>query len=156
MKGRFANRTLWRAGSNRIMGSRRQDTLRVVGALALAAVFQLRPAVAAAETLRVPEDFPTIQSAVNSANPGDTIKVAAGTFREQVTIAKDLTLMGAGAGDNSNGSNNHSNSGSADDDEVTTIKAPTKLVSGPSARDRHDHERREGDDVGPEGRGPGR
>ena len=126
MTGRFANRTLWRAGSNRITGSRRQDTRRVVGALALAAVFQLLPAGgAAAATLRVPEHFPTIQSAVNAANPGDTVKVAAGTFREQVIIAKDLTLKGAGAGDNTD-------SGSADnDDDVTTIKAPATLVPGP-------------------------
>ena len=125
----FANRALCRAEPNRITGSRRQDTRRVVGALSLAALFHLLPASAAASTLRVPEVFPTIQSAVNAANSGDTIKIAAGTFREQVTIAKDLTLQGAGAGDTSNDSN--INSGSADDDDVTTIKAPAKLVPGP-------------------------
>ena len=126
MKERFANRTIWHAGSTRITGSRRLDNRRILGALALAAVFQLLPAGdAAAATLRVPEHFPTIQSAINAANPGDTIKLAAGTFREQVIIAKDLTLKGAGAGDDGL-------SRSYDDhNDVTTITAPATLVPGP-------------------------
>ena len=40
----------------------------------------------------------TIQSAVNAASPGDTIDVCAGTYPEQVVVAKsDLTIRGAGA-----------------------------------------------------------
>jgi hypothetical protein len=43
--------------------------------------------------------FPTIQGAVNAADPsGDTIKVDPGTYTEQVTINKSLTLQGNGAG----------------------------------------------------------
>ncbi|HST25162.1 MAG TPA: right-handed parallel beta-helix repeat-containing protein [Gaiellaceae bacterium] len=38
-----------------------------------------------------------VQQAVNVANAGDTISLAAGTYTEQVTIAKSLSLSGAGA-----------------------------------------------------------
>jgi hypothetical protein len=40
----------------------------------------------------------TIQGAVNKASSGDTINVAAGTYNEQVTISKTVTLKGAQAG----------------------------------------------------------
>jgi Ca2+-binding RTX toxin-like protein len=41
----------------------------------------------------------SIQAAVNAAVNGDTIEIAQGTYREQVTInGKDLTVHGAGAG----------------------------------------------------------
>jgi hypothetical protein len=39
--------------------------------------------------------FATIQQAVNFANPGDTILADAGTYAEQVTINKSVTLLGA-------------------------------------------------------------
>jgi hypothetical protein len=42
---------------------------------------------------------PTIQAAVNAANPagGDVIQVAAGVYPEQVSVTKPLDLLGAGA-----------------------------------------------------------
>jgi parallel beta-helix repeat protein len=40
----------------------------------------------------------SIQAAVNAASPGDTIKVASGTFRESVEVTKSLTILGAGQG----------------------------------------------------------
>jgi hypothetical protein len=41
----------------------------------------------------------SIQAAVDAAQDGDTILIAAGTFREQVTVSgKDLTIQGAGIG----------------------------------------------------------
>ncbi len=45
----------------------------------------------------VPIDFPTIQKAIDEANEGDVIKVLPGTYTEQLTISKSLTLIGSGA-----------------------------------------------------------
>jgi parallel beta-helix repeat protein len=42
--------------------------------------------------------YATIQSAVNAAAANDTINVAAGTYTEDVTIGKALSLIGAGSG----------------------------------------------------------
>jgi parallel beta-helix repeat protein len=48
----------------------------------------------------VPGSFSSVQAAVNAANAagGDTILVDPGTYTEQVTIAKSLTMTGNGAG----------------------------------------------------------
>jgi parallel beta-helix repeat protein len=45
----------------------------------------------------VPNDFETIQEAINAANEGDVIKVLPGTYIEQITINKTLTIIGSGA-----------------------------------------------------------
>jgi len=38
--------------------------------------------------------YASIQPAVDAAQPGDTVKVCAGNYAEQVTVAKPLTLTG--------------------------------------------------------------
>jgi len=44
----------------------------------------------------VPADYPTIQAAINAANIGDTVKVAAGTYNEDLTLKSGICLEGAG------------------------------------------------------------
>lgn len=46
--------------------------------------------------LRVPQEFPSIQVAVNAAPNGATILIAPGIYSENVTITKSLTLQGSG------------------------------------------------------------
>ncbi len=50
----------------------------------IAAVAPLEPT---GEVRQVPEDFPTIQSAVDAAEPGDLVLIGPGTYREQVNVA---------------------------------------------------------------------
>jgi len=42
----------------------------------------------------VPDDYPTIQEAINAASPGDTIFVRAGTYYENVVVNKSVSLIG--------------------------------------------------------------
>lgn len=49
---------------------------------------------ASSETLRVPQDYTTIQAAIDHAKPGDIIQVSSGTYHETLFINKNLTLLG--------------------------------------------------------------
>ena len=53
-------------------------------------------AALAADTLRVPGDFKTIQAAVDAAKPGDTVVVAPGTYRERVRLKSRVVLRSDG------------------------------------------------------------
>jgi len=52
------------------------------------------------QMIRVPEDAPTIQSAVDVAVNGDTILVAAGTYYESVLVNKQLAFVSAAGPEN--------------------------------------------------------
>src|SRR5262245_12504393 len=41
----------------------------------------------------VPDDYPTIQAAIDAAAPGDVIQVKAGTYRESLVINKPISLV---------------------------------------------------------------
>jgi len=56
--------------------------------------YDIRPVKAQPTTIRVPEDYPAIQEAINAATPGDTISVSNGTYYEHITVNKSLTLAG--------------------------------------------------------------
>lgn len=49
-----------------------------------------------AATINVPGDYTTIQRAINAANSGDTVSVAAGTYVENITMKDGVALIGAG------------------------------------------------------------
>jgi parallel beta-helix repeat protein len=49
---------------------------------------------ASPDVLYVPTEHPTIQEAINHANPGDTIFVDNGTYYEHVAINKSISLVG--------------------------------------------------------------
>lgn len=46
---------------------------------------------------RVPHDYATIQGAIEAADPGDTVRVAAGTYTESVRLRPGVCLLGSGA-----------------------------------------------------------
>ena len=70
-----------------------------MSAIALGAValtLAVTPALASAETV---EEGESIQAAIDDAQPGDTITIGRGEFRENLTIrTDDLTIRGAGNG----------------------------------------------------------
>jgi parallel beta-helix repeat protein len=45
-------------------------------------------------TIVVPDDYSTIQSAVDAASPGDTVYVRAGTYHENVRVNEPVSLVG--------------------------------------------------------------
>lgn len=56
----------------------------------------LAPAIGLAGELHVPQDFEGIQAAIDAAQPGDSVIVQPGTYREQIRIRRGVTLRSAG------------------------------------------------------------
>lgn len=48
-------------------------------------------------TIKVPADYATIQAALNASINGDTISVSKGTYKENITISKNVKLIGESA-----------------------------------------------------------
>jgi Right handed beta helix region len=47
------------------------------------------------DVLRVPQDYPTIQAAIDAAEPGADVVVASGTYFENLVVGKTITLVSA-------------------------------------------------------------
>jgi hypothetical protein len=93
-------------------GRRRRWSAAGFAVLAAMVCAQLGTGVSdASAPLVVPSSYPTIQSAVDAAAAGDTIKVLPGTYVAQVSIDKNLKITGSGS-------------------DSTIIRAPGTLVAG--------------------------
>lgn len=60
----------------------------------LAVYTSVHTSIAASRVLTVPDDYPTIQSAINNASTGDTVFVKNGLYSENVVVDKSVTLKG--------------------------------------------------------------
>lgn len=77
-----------------------QSTLVIIAGIVLcimafgiiAGVIALNLRDQAVRTIQVPGDYPTIQRAIDAADPGDIIQVRAGTYSENITLNKAVTL----------------------------------------------------------------
>ena len=69
--------------------------LLFVSGLLTAAFTIIKPV--SAVTIRVPDDYPTINEAIIAAGSGDTIIIANGTYYERIVITKTLTIIGENA-----------------------------------------------------------
>jgi parallel beta-helix repeat protein len=69
--------------------------LALLMALLFSAVTLILPAQAESRTIVVPDDYSTIQAAVNAASAGDTVYVKEGTYSGTIQISKSITLQGA-------------------------------------------------------------
>jgi len=63
----------------------------------------------------------TIQAGVNAATAGDTVKVCPGTYVENVSITKQLTLLGAQAGVDARTRSGTENETVVDPDDVAAL-----------------------------------
>ncbi len=71
------------------------------------------PASSSVMALNVPEDFATIQEAIDAANYGDVVRVSAGFYEESIVMKDGVSVIGAGS-------------------DVTTIQWHGRVVYGAS------------------------
>ena len=59
-------------------------------------VFDIQPVDPNPTTIIVPDDYTTIQEAINNANSRDTVYVRAGTYYESIVVNRGISLIGEG------------------------------------------------------------
>ena len=69
-------------------------TLTLVFALLISLMIIVQSAESSSKTIVVPDDYPTIQEAIDSASAGDTVFVKNGVYTEKIRIDKSLSLIG--------------------------------------------------------------
>lgn len=77
--------------------SRRLSGVTLISFAAAAALVAFAPPAEATDR-NVPAQYATITLGIAAANPGDKVKVAPGTYHEQVVVDKAITVEGAGIG----------------------------------------------------------
>ena len=65
----------------------------ILGAICLGSNWTVR----GASTITVPDDYSTIQEAINNAVDGDTVFVKTGTYYEHIIVNRTVTLVGEDA-----------------------------------------------------------
>ena len=84
---------------------------------------------ASPKTISVPQDYQTIQEAINWASAGDTILVAAGTYHENVVVHKTVSIIGE------NRSTTIIDGGGSETEPVVRIEANNVSLSGFTIQD---------------------
>ena len=92
--------------------------------LGLAVLIALALTTQAEAKIIVPNDYPTIQQAINAASPGETIVVKDGTYVENVKVNKSVTII------SENGSANCIVQAVRSYDNVFEITADNVTISG--------------------------
>ena len=68
--------------------------LTLIAALFVSLMLGVQSAKSTSKSITVPDDYPTIESAITNANDGDTILVKKGTYVENPVINKSVSLVG--------------------------------------------------------------
>jgi parallel beta-helix repeat protein len=78
------------------MGNKSKSFTLVIVALFIISLTLMPPATikVQSKTIIVPDDYPTIQEAVNNASAGTTIFVRSGNYSTQIVVRKPLSLIG--------------------------------------------------------------
>ncbi|MCK4733676.1 MAG: Ig-like domain-containing protein, partial [Methanophagales archaeon] len=98
---------------------------KIGGTIVLTILFlTVATAIASAATIYVPDDYPTIQAAVDAVNAGDTIIVRDGTYTENVDVNKRLTIK------SENGADSTIVQAANPDDHVFEVRAGYVTISG--------------------------